>query len=269
LIVEDPNLAATFEGAFDADWDGRSTSGIDAWRVEDPRALVALYAFVAVASAVSLRKLRARAKDIKPRARVRTRGASGARLRGRILPVPRGDARDGGGAVLLRTRDPWLRDGGGGDRNRGGLPHRDSEREPRPGIRGAGPLLVDRSLVLPVPLHRRARHRACDPRPLCDARRPRLHRLNSGETETVRLEDARAVRATRCDRDERGPPHPGRVEDGPRSARAAVLSHPAGRRVLRPPRGRVREAAALWNHPVRRHIVRDRVQRGPAEACPR
>ena len=83
LIVEDPSLAATFEAAFDADWDGRSTSGIDAWRFEDPRALVALYAFVAVASAVSLRKLRARAKDIKPRARVRTRGASGARLRGR------------------------------------------------------------------------------------------------------------------------------------------------------------------------------------------
>ena len=83
LIVEDPSLAATFEAAFDADWDGRSTSGIDAWRLEDPRALVALYAFVAVASAVSLRKLRARAKDIKPRARVRTRGASGARLRGR------------------------------------------------------------------------------------------------------------------------------------------------------------------------------------------
>ena len=83
LIVEDPSLAATFEAAFDADWDGRSTSGIDAWRLEDPRALVVLYAFVAVASAVSLRKLRARAKDIKPRARVRTRGASGARLRGR------------------------------------------------------------------------------------------------------------------------------------------------------------------------------------------
>src|SRR5207245_982720 len=87
LIVEDPNLAATFEAAFDADWDGRSTSGIDAWRFEDPRALVALYAFVAVASAVSLRKLSARATDIKPRARVRTRGASGARLRSRRAEV--------------------------------------------------------------------------------------------------------------------------------------------------------------------------------------
>ncbi len=83
LIVEDPNLAATFEAAFDADWTGRPTSGVDAWRLEGPLALVALYAFVGVASAVSLRKLRARAKDIKPRARVRTRGPSGARLRGR------------------------------------------------------------------------------------------------------------------------------------------------------------------------------------------
>ena len=119
LIVEDPNLAATFEAAFDADWDGRSTSGIDAWRVEDPRALVALYAFVAVASAVSLRKLRARAKDIKPRARVRTRGASGARLRGRrgevrLLPaelVAQPRARAGG---RLRARR-------GGQKTRSGL----------------------------------------------------------------------------------------------------------------------------------------------------
>jgi len=118
LIVEDPSLAATFEAAFDADWDGRSTSGIDAWRLEDPRALVALYAFVAVASAVSLRKLRARAKDIKPRARVRTRGASGARLRGRrgevrLLPPelvaqPRARAR---GRLRTRRRGEKTRSG--------------------------------------------------------------------------------------------------------------------------------------------------------------
>src|SRR2546425_1392280 len=125
LIVEDPNLAATFEAAFDADWDGRSTSGIGAWRLEDPRALVALYAFVAAASAVSLRKLRARAKDIKPRARVRTRGASGARLRGRprevrLLPaelVAQPRARAGG----------RLRAHRGGEKTRSGVrgPERD------------------------------------------------------------------------------------------------------------------------------------------------
>jgi len=87
LIVEDPDLAKTFEISFDADWEGRPTSGVDAWRLEDPVALVALYALVAVASAASLRKLRARNKDIKPPARVRTRGSFGAHLRGRRREV--------------------------------------------------------------------------------------------------------------------------------------------------------------------------------------
>src|SRR5881397_2722379 len=87
LIVEDPDLAKTFEISFDADWEGRPTSGVDAWRLEDPVALVALYALVAVASAASLRKLRARNKDIKPPARVRTRASLGAHLRGRHREV--------------------------------------------------------------------------------------------------------------------------------------------------------------------------------------
>src|SRR5436309_2289847 len=87
LIVEDPDLARIFEASFDADWEGRPSSGVDAWRLEDPTALVALYALVAVASAVSLRKLRARNKDIKPGARVRTRAPFGAHLRGRHREV--------------------------------------------------------------------------------------------------------------------------------------------------------------------------------------
>src|SRR5437867_5228393 len=87
LIVEDPDLARTFEISFDADWEGRPTSGLDAWRLDDPVALVALYALVAVASAASLRKLRARNKDIKPPARVRTRASLGAHLRGRHREV--------------------------------------------------------------------------------------------------------------------------------------------------------------------------------------
>ena len=87
LIVDDPVLARTFEISFDADWDGRPTSGVDAWRLEDPLALVALYALVAVASALSLRKLRPRNKDIKPGARVRTRVSLGAHLRGRYREV--------------------------------------------------------------------------------------------------------------------------------------------------------------------------------------
>src|SRR5207249_3074897 len=32
LIVEDPDLAKTFETSFDADWEGRPTSGVDARR---------------------------------------------------------------------------------------------------------------------------------------------------------------------------------------------------------------------------------------------
>ncbi len=87
LIVDDPDLARTFEISFDADWEGRPTSGVDAWRLEDPLALVALYALVAVASALSLRKLRPRNKDIKPGARVRTRAPFGAHLRGRHREV--------------------------------------------------------------------------------------------------------------------------------------------------------------------------------------
>jgi phosphatidylserine/phosphatidylglycerophosphate/cardiolipin synthase-like enzyme len=83
VILEDRELAARFESAFDADWDGRPTAGVDSWRLEDPLALVGLYAFVGIASAISLRKLRVGNKDIKPRGRVRTRGPTGAALRGR------------------------------------------------------------------------------------------------------------------------------------------------------------------------------------------
>src|SRR5207244_10343069 len=87
LIVDDPVLARTFEISFHADWDGRPLSGVDAWRLEDPLALVALYALVAVASALSLRKLRPRNKGIKPGAGVRRRGPFGAHLRGRRREV--------------------------------------------------------------------------------------------------------------------------------------------------------------------------------------
>lgn len=83
LILEAPEVARTFEAAFDADWEGRATSGVDAWRIDDPLVLVGLYAFVAAASAVSLRKLRAGAKGIKPHTRVATRASYRAHLRGR------------------------------------------------------------------------------------------------------------------------------------------------------------------------------------------
>lgn len=92
LILEDPEVAARFEAAFDADWEGRPTSGVDAWRLEDPRLLVGLYIFVAIASAISLRKLRVGKKGIKPPAGVRRRAFFRADLRGgrgevRLLPA--------------------------------------------------------------------------------------------------------------------------------------------------------------------------------------
>jgi phosphatidylserine/phosphatidylglycerophosphate/cardiolipin synthase-like enzyme len=81
VILQDAEIAHRFEDAFDADWEGRPTGGGDPWRIEDPMTLIGLYALVAVASVVSLRKLRVGAKGIRPGARVRTRGSLGAIVR--------------------------------------------------------------------------------------------------------------------------------------------------------------------------------------------
>ena len=113
IILEDPDTAGFFEAAFAADWDGRPTSGFDAWRLEDPVLLLGVYAFVGVASVVSLRKLRVGAKGIKPRVGVRRRGASRADLRGRrgevrLLPselVAQSRARTGGRRRARRGRE--------------------------------------------------------------------------------------------------------------------------------------------------------------------
>jgi len=113
VVLEDRGIAQRFEAAFDADWEGRPTSGPDAWRLEDPLALLGLYALVAVASAVSLRKLRPGDKGIKPRPRVRTRALFRAALRRRrgevrllspeLVAEPR--ARDGGRPGAGRGRE--------------------------------------------------------------------------------------------------------------------------------------------------------------------
>ena len=117
VILEDPDLASVFESVFDADWHGRPTSGVDAWRVDDPLVLIGVFAFVATASAISLRKLRAGDKGIKPRARVRSRA------------LVRADLRRGGGEVRLLppelVAEPRARAGrgagtrGGGEETRG------------------------------------------------------------------------------------------------------------------------------------------------------
>jgi cardiolipin synthase A/B len=108
VILEDAGIASRFEAAFDADWDGRATSGADAWRLDDPLALAALYLFVAAASAISLRKLRVGGKGISPGARVRTRASHRPHFRRgsgevRLLPPelvaePRPRPRTGRGA---------------------------------------------------------------------------------------------------------------------------------------------------------------------------
>ena len=113
IILDDPAVAGFFEAAFAADWDGRPTSGLDAWRLDDPVLLLGVYAFVGIASVVSLRKLRVGAKGIKPRAGVRLRGASRADLRGRrgevrLLPselVAQSRARTGGRRRARRGRE--------------------------------------------------------------------------------------------------------------------------------------------------------------------
>ena len=121
VLLEDRGIAQRFEAAFDADWEGRATSGTDAWRLEDPLALLGLYVLVAVASAVSLRKLRPGDKGIKPRPRVRTRALIRAPLRRRrgevrLLPpelVAEPRARDGGGTGARGGREETRGRGGG------------------------------------------------------------------------------------------------------------------------------------------------------------
>ncbi|HKW43595.1 MAG TPA: phospholipase D-like domain-containing protein [Thermoplasmata archaeon] len=113
VILHDPDVAAIFEAAFLADWEGRSSSGVEGWRLEDPSLLLGVYAFVAVASIISLRKLRVGNKDIKPRARVRRRASVGGDLRRRpgevrVLPlelVAQSRARPGGRSRARRGRE--------------------------------------------------------------------------------------------------------------------------------------------------------------------
>ncbi len=119
ILLEDPAVASRFGAVFDADWDGRSTEPPDSVLVNDPLALLGLYAFVGVASAVSLHKLRRGDKGLKLRQRLERRGSRRADLcRGpgevRVLPPelvaePRHGPGGGPGA------------GGGGEEARGGL----------------------------------------------------------------------------------------------------------------------------------------------------
>ncbi len=119
VIVEDPEVAGRLEAAFLMDWEGRSTAAEEAALITDPGLLLALYAFIAAASAASLRKMRRRDKGLKRRARMIPRGLLRAALRGRhrevrLLPAELvAEPRDGAGG--------GAGDRGGGEEARGGL----------------------------------------------------------------------------------------------------------------------------------------------------
>src|SRR5206468_2693996 len=189
VLLEDRGIAQRFEAAFDADWEGRATSGTDAWRLEDPLALLGLYALVAVASAVSLRKLRPGDKGIKPRPRVRTRALFRAPLRRRrgevrLLPpelVAEPRARDGGGTGARGGREETRGRGAAGqadlraghprhgdvrcrDRDGGRVAAGGPERRARARVRGPRAPLARRGLRVPLSVHRRPPDGRVDPR---------------------------------------------------------------------------------------------------------
>ena len=112
LLLEDPEVAARFEDAFLMDWEGRRPDLGEDRTIDDPAVVAAIYAFVAVASALSLRKMRRTDKGLKPRAGMIRRGRLRAHLRRRsgevrvLSPELVAEPRDGPG-------------GGAGDRGGG------------------------------------------------------------------------------------------------------------------------------------------------------
>ncbi len=119
VLLQDSASAARFEAAFLQDWDGRPAAPADASLVNDPTTLLAMYAFVGAASALSLRKMRRGNKGLKPEHRMDWRGHLRAHLGGRhrkvrVLPPELvAESRDGAGG--------GTGDRGGGDEARGGL----------------------------------------------------------------------------------------------------------------------------------------------------
>ena len=82
VLIEDAAVASRLEETFLQDWEGRLVSPSDGIVIADPGTLLALYAFVAAASAASLRKMRRRNKGLKRRRRMVRRGLRAALRRG-------------------------------------------------------------------------------------------------------------------------------------------------------------------------------------------
>ena len=119
VILEDAAVAARLEGVYLRDWEGLPDPATEGTTISDPATLLAIYAFIAAASAVSLRKMRRGDKGLKRRPRFVPRGLLRASLRGRhrevrLLPAELvaqpGDGSGGG-----------TRDRGGGEEALGGL----------------------------------------------------------------------------------------------------------------------------------------------------
>src|SRR5204863_395492 len=112
-LVVGPDANLDPDGILDLLLSATERLSIETFYIEDPLALLGLYVLVAVASAVSLRKLRPGDKGIKPRPRVRTRALIRAPLRRRrgevrLLPpelVAEPRARDGGGTGARGGRE--------------------------------------------------------------------------------------------------------------------------------------------------------------------
>ncbi len=125
-ILEDEGVAARLEEAFLADWEGRVPAAAGDAVISDPGLLLALYAFVAAASAASLRKMRRRDKGLKRRPRMVLRGLLRAHLRRgrrevRVLPAELvAEPRDGPGG--------GSGDRGGGEEALGGLGGSEGDR---------------------------------------------------------------------------------------------------------------------------------------------
>ncbi len=126
LLLDEPASVERLAASFQRDWAGDLPAFADEPVIGDPTTVLALYAFVAAASALSLRKLRRRDKGLKPRSGMVRRGLLRAAVRRghrevRLLsPELVAEPRDGarGGAGDRGGGEGTLQGGGGppGDR---------------------------------------------------------------------------------------------------------------------------------------------------------